>query len=59
MQGRLDMLVKKARETIQTAYSQTVSTYNITLEIQHIERALNANLSQTLRASLNFGKSLN
>ena len=59
LQGRLDMLVKKARETIQTAYSQTVSTYNITLEIQHIERALNANLSQTLRASLNFGKSLN
>lgn len=59
LQGRLDMLVKWARETIQTAYSQTVSTYNITLEVQHIERSLNANLSQTLRASLNFGKSLN
>ena len=47
-----------AKQVLTTAYAQTTSTYNLTLEVQHIERAFNANLSQSLRSSLTFGKSM-
>jgi conjugative transfer pilus assembly protein TraH len=54
----LDEISRAAKQVLATAYSQTISTYNIAQEVQYMERALNANLSQTLRNSLAFGKSL-
>lgn len=53
-----DRVERDARQSVQTAYTQTISTYNITQELAHMERAMNANLSQTLRASLVYGKSI-
>lgn len=58
IQPVIDKLSQNARSVLATAYSQTISTYNIAQEVQYMERALNANLSQTLRSSLAFGKSL-
>lgn len=55
---QVEKLEADARAVLQTAYAQTVSTYNIAQEVNHMERAMNANLSQTLRASLAYGKSL-
>lgn len=55
----LESLNEEARSVMVTAYTQTISTYNITLEVAHMERAMTSNLSGTLRASLAFGKSLN
>jgi conjugative transfer pilus assembly protein TraH len=43
---------------VERAHSQTVSAYAIAQEIQQMERAMNASLSQTLRNSLTFAKSL-
>lgn len=54
----LEEISRNAKQVLATAYSQTISTYNIAQEVQYMERALNANLSQTLRNSLAFGKSL-
>ncbi|WP_338911987.1 conjugal transfer protein TraH [Mycetohabitans rhizoxinica] len=54
----LESISHAAKQVLATAYSQTVSTYNIAQEVRHMERVMNANLSQTLRASLAFGKSL-
>lgn len=48
----------QAREQMSTAYTQTMSTFNIAQEVQFMERSLSANLSQTLRSSLTFGRSL-
>jgi conjugative transfer pilus assembly protein TraH len=58
LQPQLDQLQQDARQTLVTAYTQTISTYNIAQEVAYMERALNSNLSQTLRASLAYGKSL-
>jgi len=58
LQPQLDQLERDARQTLVTAYTQTISTYNIAQEVGYMERALNANLSQTLRTSLAYGKSL-
>lgn len=58
VQPNMDKVSAHARETLATAYSQTISTYNIALEVQSLERAMTTNLSQTLRTSLAFGKSL-
>lgn len=55
---QLEKLKEDARGVMQVAYSQTVSTYNIAQEINYMERALNANMSQMLRNSLAFSKSL-
>ncbi|KVV25059.1 conjugal transfer protein TraH [Burkholderia cepacia] len=54
----LEELAKAAKQVLATAYSQTISTYSIAQEVQYMERALTANLSQTLRNSLAFSKSL-
>lgn len=54
----LESISRAAKQVLATAYSQTISTYNIAQEVRHMERVMNANLSQTLRASLAFGKSL-
>ncbi|MDY0038355.1 MAG: conjugal transfer protein TraH [Zoogloea oleivorans] len=54
----LEKLRNDARSVLATAYTQTISTYDIAQEVHYMERALNANLSQTLRNSLAFGKSL-
>jgi conjugative transfer pilus assembly protein TraH len=54
----LSKLRSDARSVLATAYTQTISTYSIAQEVHYMERALNANLSQTLRNSLAFGKSL-
>lgn len=56
--GEMDKIREQARQVLATAYSQTTSTFAIAQEVQHIERAMNANMSQTLRASLNFAKSI-
>lgn len=58
LQPQLNQLESEARQVLVTAYTQTISTYNIALEVGYMERALTANLSQTLRSSLTFGKSL-
>ena len=58
MKPELDEISRAAKQVLAVAYSQTISTYNIVQEVQYMERALNANLSQTLRNSLAFGKSL-
>ena len=58
MKPDLEAISRDAKQVLATAYSQTISTYNIAQEVQYMERALNANLSQTLRNSLAFGKSL-
>lgn len=58
MRPDLEDIARSAKQVLATAYSQTISTYNIAQEVQYMERALNANLSQTLRNSLAFGKSL-
>ncbi len=54
----LDQIGQDTRKVLLTAYNQTVSTYTIAQEVAYMERAMNANLSQTLRSSLAFGKSL-
>lgn len=58
IRGMLDGVQQEARQVLVTAYTQTISTYNIAQEVQYLERAMNANMSSTLRASLAFGKSL-
>ena len=58
LKPQLDEIARSAKQVLVTAYSQTISTYNIAQEVQYMERALNANLSQTLRNSMAFGKSL-
>lgn len=58
MKAELDAIARDARQVLISAYTQTISTYNIALEVAHMERALNANLSQALRSSLAYGKSL-
>lgn len=55
---KIDALSQNARQVMSTAYAQTLSTFSIAQEVQHMERALSANLSQTLRNSLAFGKSI-
>lgn len=54
----LEAISQNARQVMQTAYAQTVSTYNMAQEVQHLEQAVNSNLSQALRNSLAFGKGL-
>jgi conjugative transfer pilus assembly protein TraH len=48
----------QARQQMSTAYTQTMSTFNMVQEVQFMERSLSANLSPTLRSSLTFGRSL-
>ncbi|KVO30108.1 conjugal transfer protein TraH [Burkholderia ubonensis] len=59
IQPQMDRVTNLAHQALMKAYSQTVSTHNIALELQAMERAVDANLSETLRNSLAFGKSLN
>ena len=59
MQPQLESLQQEARQVMVTAYTQTISTYNIAQEVGYMERAMTANLSGTLRTSLAYGKSLN
>lgn len=58
LRADLNDIQTAAQRVLVTAYTQTISTYNIAQEVAHMERALNANLSQTLRSSLAYGKSL-
>jgi conjugative transfer pilus assembly protein TraH len=58
LEPRLDRKAREARHVVERAHSQTVSAYAIAQEIQQMERAMNASLSQTLRNSLTFAKSL-
>ena len=58
LKPELEEISRAAKQVLAIAYSQTISTFNIAQEVQYMERALNANLSQTLRNSLAFGKSL-
>ena len=54
----LEHIADAARAAVGSAYSRAATTHNIALEVQHMERALNASLSQNLRTSLAFGRSL-
>lgn len=58
MQSRLDALEAKARETVNAANMQTMSTFSIVQEIQSMERALNNSLSPALQQSLAFQQSI-
>lgn len=55
---QLEQISSAARAAVASAYAKAASTYNISLEVAHMERALNASLSQNLRSSLAFGRSL-
>ncbi len=54
----LEEISRAAKQVLTNTYLQIISTYNIAQEVLHMERVLNSNLSQTLRNSLVFGKSL-
>ena len=54
----IERISEAARIAVASAYAKAASTHNIALEIQHMERALNASLSHNLRTSLAFGRSL-
>jgi conjugative transfer pilus assembly protein TraH len=54
----LENISREAKRVVASAHSQTLNALSIARELQHMERALNANLSQTLRNSLALGKSL-
>lgn len=55
---RAEGVKDQARKQLSLAYTQTMNTINIIQDVQFMERAMNANLSQTLRSSLTFGRSL-
>jgi conjugative transfer pilus assembly protein TraH len=57
-QDRAEKLKAQARQQLANAYTQTMSTFSMVQEVQFMERAMDANMSSTLRASLNFGRSL-
>jgi len=48
----------QARNQLSAAYTQATNTSNIIQEVQFMEKTMNANLSQTLRNSLIFGRNL-
>ena len=54
----LEQISSSARAALSSAYAKAASTHNIALEVAHMERALNSSLSQNLRSSLAFGRSL-
>lgn len=55
---QLGEILEEARGVLQTAYQQTISTFSIAQEVAHMERVVNSNLSQVMRNSLAFGRSL-
>lgn len=55
---QLAQVVEDARGVLQTAYQQTISTFSIAQEVAHMERVVNSNLSQVMRNSVAFGRSL-
>lgn len=57
-QDKAEKLKAQARQQLANAYTQTMSTFSMVQEVQFMERAMDANMSSTLRASLNFGRSL-
>jgi len=58
MLEKSELMKKNARSQLATAYTQTMSTFNIVQEVQFMEKTMSANLSQTLRNSLTFGRNL-
>src|SRR5260364_77465 len=48
----LDPISQAARHVLAPAYTQTISAYNMAIEIQSMARAPDADLSQRLRHSL-------
>lgn len=54
----VDLLQSNVRSTMALAYANTVSTYNVSLELSHLEKTMNNNLSQSIVNSLAFGNSL-
>ena len=56
--AQLHQTLASARQAIQLAYTQSLSTYNIAQEVAHIERVTAFNLSQNILNSLSFGSSL-
>lgn len=56
---QMAQVTDRAHQALMQAYSQTVSTHSLTTELQAMQRAVDSNLSETLRSSLSFGKSLN
>lgn len=55
---KLQRLGQETRQMMAMAHQQTHSTFQMFQEVRHMERALMGNLSQSLRASLTFGKGL-
>lgn len=58
MQEHVDKLEAKARQTVATTHSQTISTFAVIQEVQSMERALNNSLSPALQQSLAFQRSI-
>lgn len=54
----IDKIVLDARSTLANVYAQTLTTYRVAEELQHIERALSTQMSQTLKQSLAFSKAV-
>lgn len=53
-----DDVVKEARKALADAYSRTTNATQIANEVSMLERTMHANLSQTVRTSYAFGKSV-
>ena len=58
VEPRLSRLMAETRDLMRVLHQQTVTTYNVAQEVAHMERAMSANMSQTLKTSLAFGKGL-
>lgn len=56
--SKITDIMRQAQTAVADAYQRANTTISMAQEVQTIERALTSNLSQPLRASLNFGKSL-
>ncbi|ONX93091.1 conjugal transfer protein TraH [Burkholderia cenocepacia] len=59
LKPQLERIRNTAHEALMQAYTRTVSTHSLATELAAMQRAVDSNLSETLRSSLAFGKSLN
>lgn len=58
IEPNLAHLLAESKAVVAQATRQTMSAFTVAQELQQMERALSSNLSQSLRTSLVFGKSL-
>jgi len=54
----LPSLERDARDLVNKAYTETMASFRVIEELQHLERTVNSNLSGPLRNSVAFAKSI-